>query len=145
MVGQIDAVTVILMESFAVLACASDAAKRISFVPVVVPDGMVSEYEKILSDAVTSPCVASSYKVWVDDPPSELISAVTVIPELVGIVPGVTVAVSNVAAPVATVAGAALPITDRFVGVAAVVGVSEKSSTASPSSAPLILKSVHLI
>src|SRR5437870_12255187 len=77
--------------------CASDMVKVSVFVPVVVEGETVALYEKMLSPAVASPFVPSSYSVCVVEPPMAERLPVTVIPVLVGFVPGVTVTVRSVA------------------------------------------------
>ena len=92
--------------------CASDMVKVSVFVPVVLEGETVALYEKMLSPAVASPFVPSSYSVCVVEPPMAERLPVTVIPVLVGFVPGVTVTVRSVASPTRTVVGfaAATPV-----------------------------------
>src|SRR5437588_9718644 len=73
-------------------------------------------------------------------------SHVTASPVEVGLAPAVTVAVSVTEEPAVTGLGAEAPLAEGLVGVGGPVdGVSEKSSTARPSSAPLASKSVQRI
>src|SRR5437667_4565049 len=92
--------------------CASDMVKVSVFVPMVVEGETVALYEKLLSPALASPFVPSSYRVCVVEPPIAERLPVTVIPLLVGFVPGVTVTVRRVESPTRTVVGfaAATPV-----------------------------------
>src|SRR5438034_1033614 len=92
--------------------CASEMTKASVFVPVVVDDDTIVLYEKMLSPALASPFVPSSYSVCVVEPPIAETLPVTVIPLLVGFVPGVTVTVRRVESPTRTVVGfaAATPV-----------------------------------
>src|SRR6266545_3105290 len=66
-------------------------------------------------------------------------------PVLVGLVPGVTATVNRVESPAKRVLGEAAPTPVGFVGVGTKSGVSEKSSTANPSSELDMSKSVQRI
>src|SRR5262245_58460958 len=84
-------------------------------IPDVVLGSTVAEKEKVLSPATASPCVPSSYNVCGAAPPIKLRLEMTVIPVLVGPVPGVTTTLSKVVTPGATTAGDAEAIPDGLV------------------------------
>src|SRR5688572_32866940 len=88
-----------------------------TFAPGVVAASTVALNENVLSPAVTSPLVALSKKDCVADPPIEERSPTTVMPVLVGFVPGVTATVKSVVPPASTFAGFAAPTPEGFVGV----------------------------
>ena len=90
------AVTVSAIVPLPVRFCASAMVNGKLLGPAAVPLDTVALNEKVLSLAVVSPLVPSSKNVCVAEPPIELRSAVTVVPVLVGFVPGVTTTVSVV-------------------------------------------------
>ena len=98
----------------------------------------------MLSPAVTSPLVPSSKNAALGAPPMVVRSPVTASPVLGGSEPGVTLTVSSVS-PAATLDGFALPTAVGPVETTEPCGVSEKSSMARPSSAPLASKSIQRI
>ena len=71
--------------------------------------------ESTVASAVKLPPLPSPVKVAVDAPPMLLRSALTVIPVLAGLVPGVTTTARVVAQPGATVAGVAVATADGSV------------------------------
>src|SRR5262249_14483736 len=89
--------------------CASVIEIGSVFAPGVVVTVTMVENENVLLPAVTSPLVPSSKKGSVAEPPMLLKSPLTVMPVLVGLAPGVTRTVSNVAPPWTTDAGLAAP------------------------------------
>src|SRR5581483_10589884 len=86
------------------------------FIPAVVLPATVAENEKVLSPDVTSPFVPLSTNCCVAELPIAVRSPVTVMPVLVGLAPGVTVTVSSVVPPAATVFGLAAPVPVGLVG-----------------------------
>src|SRR5690242_9101 len=68
-----------------------------------------ARYEKTRSLACASPLVPSSTSIWLKSPPIDERLQLTKTPVLTGADPGVTVTVSSVARPGATVAGDVLP------------------------------------
>ena len=72
-------------------------------------------------------------------------SALTARPVLAGFVPGVTATVNSVELPASTELGVAAPVPLGLVVAPLEFGVSEKSSTARPSSEPVALKSLQRI
>src|ERR1051325_1151052 len=85
--------------------CASVAVTGMLFAPGVVAGATVALKEKMLSPGVTSPFVPLSKSVCEALPPMEVRFAVTAMPVLVGLAPGVTVAVRSVVPPCATGVG----------------------------------------
>src|SRR5205085_11339832 len=105
------------------------------FVPVVVLMATAALNEKVLLPLSANACAI--------DPPIEMRLPVTLRFVLFGFVPGMTLTVKRVASPGLTLEGEALPVPVGFVVVRAPCGVIEKSSTASPSSAPEASRSVQ--
>src|SRR5438128_7004180 len=93
----------------AVRDCASLTMQKMLLGPGVVPGSTIALYEKTLSPAVTSPCVASSY-MNCSAPPMSARLQETPSPVLVGFVPGVTETVRSVVPPGATLWGSAAPV-----------------------------------
>src|SRR5260370_799117 len=121
----------------------SEMVASSDFEPGAMLLATVALKEKTLSPAVTAPLVPSSKSACDAEPPMALRSAVTVRPVLAGLAPGATVTLSKVVLPTVTGFGVAEPVPLGLDEPA--VGVREKSSTASPSSAPLASKSVQWI
>ena len=130
------------MDVLPVRDCASPMLMGKFFEPGAVPADTVACTENTVSPAVTSPLVPSSKNACEAEPPIVVRSPLTEIPVLVGLVPGVTVTVRRVGFPAPTVEGFATPVP---VGLVAEdpFGVIAKSSTATPSSAPVAFKSVQ--
>src|SRR5690348_16660885 len=124
-------------------ACASPMLIGRLLGPLAVAGATLAWNENVLSPAAASPCVPSSKNACAAAPPIGLRSPVTVMPVLAGLAPGVTATVSSVALPASTVLGLAAPAPDGAALFAD--GVSEKSSTARPSSLPEALKSAQRI
>src|SRR5688572_4347463 len=94
-----------------------------TFAPGTVPASTVALNENVLSPAVTSPLVALSKKDCVANPPIEERSPTTVMPVLVGFVPGVTATVNSVVPPATTLLGLAEPTPEGLVGDNTVTGM----------------------
>src|SRR5436190_2275803 len=105
--------TVSAIEKLPLRNSASVTAAANVFRPPPAETGTVAANEKVLSPAVTSPCVPSSNNACDDETPIAVRSAVTASPVLAGLVPGVTVAVSSVLpCPRITELGNAVPTAD---------------------------------
>ena len=111
---------------------ASVIVKGSDFGPGGVTGATTARYEKVRSFGVTSPFVPLSKKACVADPPIAVRLPLTARPVLGGLVPGVTATVRSVELPAGNEDGFAAPTP---VGSFDCSGVSEKSSTAMPSSA----------
>src|SRR5262249_33390121 len=109
------AVTVRAIEVVLLRPCASATVIGRLFAPGVVLTATTVEKENVPSPAVGSPLLPSSKNTWFAAPPIALKFPVTVIPVLVGLVPGVTTTRSNVVPPCATDEGVALPTPVGFV------------------------------
>jgi hypothetical protein len=98
------------MEALALRDCASVIAAGKALTPLSVLPGRVAWKEKMLSFAAVSPWVPSSKNCCDAEPPMAVRSAVTAMPVLVGLRPGVTVTVNSVVLPACTVEGLAAAV-----------------------------------
>ena len=136
--------TVSEIDAVAVRDCASVIVACSVLGPSLVPTATAVENVNTLSPPTASPFVPSSKKGCAAEPPIAVRSARTAMPVLGGPLPGVTVTMRRVVSPGSSVFGLAAPTPDGLV-VTTPLAVSEKSSTARPSSAPEALKSVQRI